>query len=534
MAAQPPMSNAPDPAPVAQADGAAAATPPEPGDPPPSGPPGSPATPGIAARGRAFARLLRGGRRYALPWLSLRRWRVRLLLVGAALLAGLIAIAFAIGAELAIATHAGLIRERPWLTLLIAPAGFAALAWISRRFFHGTEGSGIPQAIAASMSDDGQVRRQLLSLRIALAKVFLTLGGLLSGASVGREGPSVQVGASVMHLLASRKRHRRIASSRDLIVAGSGAGIAAAFNTPLGGIMFAIEEMCRYRAFQANSTTLTAVIFAGLMSLAVLGNYTYFGRTLASLGWPDGVWPVLACGVAGGLLGGIFTRVLVASSRGLPGRLGRIAEGQPVAFAAMCGLLTALIGLASGGVTYGTGYAESKAALEGSAALPVAFTLMKLAVIWLVFASKIPGGIFAPALAVGAGLGSDLALLLPGEQDAAILVLGMVAFLAAMTQTPITSFVIVMEMTANHQMLLPLMATAVVAHGVARSVAPVPLYHALSHPWLRRAEKRVHEKRQRPAHPPEGAQGAGAPKPTAEPTPAPPSSADAGAADQRL
>jgi Chloride channel protein EriC len=89
-------------------------------------------------------------------------------------------------------------------------------------------------------------------------------------------------------MLASRKRHRRIASSRDLIVAGSGAGIAAAFNTPLGGIMFAIEEMCRYRAFQANSTTLTAVIFAGLMSLAVLGNYTYFGRTLATIGWPDG------------------------------------------------------------------------------------------------------------------------------------------------------------------------------------------------------------------------------------------------------
>ena len=571
MAAKPPMSTAPDPAPPAQLDAATAAAPPaetrvspapqasdrpalETGESPPpdssdsrtpdvsdsrtpdasdsrtpeAGDP--PTAAGIAARGRAFARLLRGGRRYALPWLSLRRWRVRLLLVGAALLAGLIAIAFAIGAELAIATHAALIHERPWLTLLIAPAGFAALAWVSRRFFHGTEGSGIPQAIAASMSDDGQVRRQLLSLRIALAKVFLTLGGLLSGASVGREGPSVQIGASVMHLLASRKRHRRIASSRDLIVAGSGAGIAAAFNTPLGGIMFAIEEMCRYRAFQANSTTLTAVIFAGLMSLAVLGNYTYFGRTLASLGWPDGVWPVLACGVAGGLLGGIFTRVLVASSRGLPGRLGRIAEGQPVAFAAMCGLLTALIGLASGGVTYGTGYAESKAALEGSAALPVAFTLMKLAVIWLVFASKIPGGIFAPALAVGAGLGSDLALLLPGEQDAAILVLGMVAFLAAMTQTPITSFVIVMEMTANHQMLLPLMATAVVAHGVARSVAPVPLYHALSHPWLRRAEKRVHEKRQRPAHPPEGARGAGAPKPTAEPA----SSADAGAADQRL
>ena len=135
--------------------------------------------------------------------------------------------------------------------------------------------------------------------------------------------------------------------------------------------------------------------------------------------------------------------------------------------------------------------AESKAALEGSAALPMAFMLMKMAVIWLAFVSRIPGGVFAPALAVGAGLGSDIAMLLPGEPDPAILVLGMVAFLAAMTQTPITSFVIVMEMTANHQMLLPLMATAVVAHGVSRSVAPVPLYHALAYPWLRRAEGRV-------------------------------------------
>ena len=295
-----------------------------------------------------------------------------------------------------------------------------------------------------------------------------------------------------MHLLAKR-RHRRIASSRDLIVAGSGAGIAAAFNTPLGGIMFTIEEMCRHRVFNANSTTLTAVIFAGLMSLAVLGNYTYFGRTPAALSWPDGIWPVLACGIAGGLLGGGFSRLLIASVRGLPGRLGAFAQSRPVAFAAACGLATGIIGLASGGITYGTGYAESKAALEASAALPMLFFAMKLAVIWLAFVSRIPGGIFAPALAVGAGLGSDIAALLPGgtEVDAAIMVLGMVAFLAAMTQTPITSFVIVMEMTANHEMLLPLMATAVVAHGVSRSVAPVPLYHALAYPMLRRAEGRV-------------------------------------------
>lgn len=436
-----------------------------------------------------------------MPWLSLARWHKRLLLVGAALLAGLIAIAFAIGAEVAIAFHQSVMREMPWLTLAVAPAGFAAMAWLSQRFFRGTEGSGIPQALAASMTDNAQLRHRFISIRIAIAKVFLTLGGLLSGASIGREGPSVQIGASAMHMLAGR-RGGRIASSRDLIVAGSGAGIAAAFNTPLGGIMFAIEEMCRHRAFRANSTTLIAVIFAGLMSLAVLGNYTYFGRTPAVISWPGGFWPVVLCGVLGGLIGGGFSRLLIASSRGLPGRLGEFAVARPIAFAAYCGLATAVVGLLTGGMTYGTGYSESKSALEGTAALPAYFMLAKLLVIWLAFVSRIPGGVFAPALAVGAGLGADLALFLPEEQHGAVLVLGMVAFLSAMTQAPITSLVIVMEMTANHQMLLPLMATAVVANGFSRSVAPIPLYHAIAHAMLRDAEHRDQAHRKKlEAHP---------------------------------
>ncbi len=443
-------------------------------------------------RSKTFRQFRRGGKRYAMPWLSLKRWRGRALLVSAALLAGLLAILFAIGAELAIEIHAHMMSVSPWLTLLIAPLGFAAMTWLARRFFPATQGSGIPQALAASLTDDRRIRRKLLSFKIAIAKILLTLGGLLSGGSIGREGPSVQIGASVMHLLASRKKNR-IASSRDLIVAGSGAGIAAAFNTPLGGIMFAIEEMCRYRAFQANSTTLTSVIFAGLMSLAVLGTYTYFGRTPASLDWPTGIWPVLACGAAGGLLGGLFARTLIASSRGLPGRLGELSTTRPVLFAAGCGLGTAVVGLATGGLTYGTGYGETKAALEGTAQLPFYFLIAKMFVIWLAFLSRIPGGVFAPSLAVGAGLGANIALFLPPEQSAAILTLGMVAFLAGMTQTPITSFVIVMEMTANHQMLLPLMATAVIAHGFSRSVSPVPLYHALAYPTLRRVQAEVRE-----------------------------------------
>ncbi len=420
-----------------------------------------------------------------MQWLSPGRWRTRLIIVGVTLLAAVTAIIFAISADLAIEAHKELAHLVWWASLVIAPVGFGLIAWLTRRYFPGTEGSGIPQAIAASLTDDDRIRKKLLSGRIILSKIGLTLLGLLSGASIGREGPSVQIGAAVLNLV-SGKKYGRIAPSRDLIIAGGGAGVAAAFNTPLGGIMFAIEELSRYRAFRANSITLIAVVFAGLVSLAVMGDYTYFGRSSDALDWPNGLWPVLMCGAAGGLAGGLFTRLFIASSKGLPGSLGRFTRAHPVIFAAFCGLITALVGVGTGGLTWGTGYAEAKAALEGTAALPIFFMFAKAFVIWIVFISGIPGGIFAPALAVGAGLGANVALLLPGEASSAVIVLGMVAFLAGVTQSPITSFVIVMEMTANHEMLLPLMAAAVVAQGFSRSVAPVPLYDALAIGLLRR------------------------------------------------
>lgn len=468
-------------------------------------PPPSP-TPSDPTHQRALRHLARGGRRYALPWLSYRRWYRRFLLVGAALLAGFAAIAFAVGADKAIHLHREILEFSPWLSLALAPGGFALMAWLSSKWFPGTQGSGIPQALAASMSDDGAYRHRLLSLRIAAGKVVLTLGGLLAGGSLGREGPSVQVGASILHSLAGR-RHSRIASPRGLIVAGSAAGLAAAFNTPLGGIMFAIEEMSRHRPFKANSTTVTAVIFAGLMSLAILGNYTYFGRTEASLTWPSGIWPVLLTAAVGGLAGGLFARLLIALTRGLPGRLGIYATTHPIRFAAACGLASALLGLATGGITYGTGYAESEAALMDTSELPIYFSLVKAAAIVLAFVSGIPGGIFAPSLAVGAGIGADVAALMPNNQSAAILVLGMVAFLSGITQSPITAFVIVMEMTANHEMLLPLMTASVVALAFSRSVAPVPLYDALTAIMVRRMSEPVEAPPKAPLTPDDGAKG---------------------------
>lgn len=440
--------------------------------------------------------------RSVLPWLSMRRWYNRFLLVTASLLVGLMCILFAVGADAMIAWQGDWVRASRWWSLLITPLGFAAVVWCAHRFAPMTMGSGIPQALAAMMSDDKRVRERLLSLKIAWMKIVLTWGGLLVGAATGREGPSVQVGASALHALSGFKHKRRVLSNQDLIAVGGGAGIAAAFNTPLGGILFAIEEMCRFRAFKANGATLTGVIFTGLISLGVLGPYAYFGRVAEHLDWSASLGPTLVCGVCGGLLGGLFSRLLVRCSHGLPGRVGRLWQQRPVCFAALCGLGTAILGIATNGLTYGTGYAETKAALEGASALPWFYFLAKLGAVLLAFLSRIPGGMFAPALAVGAGLGADVAQFFPATPASAVLILGMVAFLTGMTQTPITAFVIVMEMTSSHGVLIPLMGAAVIAQAVSRPICPTPLYHALSYSMLRTVQNTLAREDAKDAPPP--------------------------------
>ncbi|MBI4756180.1 MAG: chloride channel protein [Betaproteobacteria bacterium] len=424
---------------------------------------------------------MRGGYRLISP----RRWLQRLVFWGGAAAVGLAATIFAVGAQLASEGFHALRGASAWLPLLVMPAGLALVALITRRLFPGTQGSGIPQTLAALELPDPE-RHKLLSLRIAFGKMVLTMLGLLCGASVGREGPTVQVGASIMHAFGRRGRFLRPDMQRGLIIAGGAAGVAAAFNTPLAGIVFALEELSRAFEQRTNGLILSAVILAGVTALALVGNYTYFGRSTASLGSIGGWGAVLLCGLGGGLLGGLFSRTLIAAGRGLPGRLGEFARERPIRFAAACGLVLALLGLMSGGTTYGTGYEESKALVEGAHEVPASFGLLKFAATIVSYLSGIPGGIFAPSLAVGAGLGLNLSALAPGVPLSAIVLLGMVGYFTGVVQAPLTAFIIVMEMTANHDMVLPLMATAFIAQGASRMVCRKPLYKAMAEAFLAR------------------------------------------------
>ena len=434
---------------------------------------------------RQLARLFRN------PRLSLRIWLYRVSIWGGAIAVALAAILFAQASVLANGIFADLVGTYPYLPFVLTPAAFAGIVWLTRNVFAGTEGSGIPQTIAAIQIPVLAERRTVLSLRVAAGKILLTTLGLGAGASVGREGPTVQIGAAIMHEVGRRIRIPVNGAERALVIAGGAAGISAAFNTPLAGIVFAIEELSRSFEERTSGTVLTAVIVAGICSLAVLGNYSYFGHTDASLQLGQAWRPVLICGIGGGLLGGLFARLLIVFAQGLPGRVGAWIGAHPVFFAALCGLALAAVGQLSGNAIYGTGYEAARGLVEGTETVPALFSVLKLVATVLSYVSGIPGGIFAPSLAVGAGFGADVAALLPDVPAGAVIILGMVAYFTGVVQAPITAVVIVMEMTDNHALAIPLMASALIALGISRLVCPSPIYRTLARSFLQNAIRRT-------------------------------------------
>jgi H+/Cl- antiporter ClcA len=426
------------------------------------------------------------------PWQGVRReltgaqqWLDRAVVLAYAVATGLIVVGFTYLAESASEafrwlTGRGTIAQ--WSPLIWTPALTVGLLWLTRRFAAGTQGSGIPQVVAAlDHPMPEQERSRLVSLPLSLKKILLVSGGLLAGLSIGREGPTVQVGAGVMqHARRWLSQHSTI-DTHDLIVAGAAAGIAAAFNTPLGGVIFAIEQLSRRRSFSHSGLVIVSIVMAGLVAVSMLGNLTYFGELQAQrLHWSLLVPGLLVAGVTG-LAGGLFSRLIIASFRGTRDRFSVWRIQHPFRFAAACGLAVAIIGIVTGQATAGAGYVPTKALLEGHGELPALYTLLKFCATWLSAWTGLPAGVFAPSLSIGAGIGHDVAWLvgISGEATIPIIAFGMVGFLAATTQGPLTAFIIVMEMVAGQSMVLSLMAVALVATGVSRLLTP-PMFSELA------------------------------------------------------
>ena len=428
--------------------------------------------------------------------LSLTQWRNRTVFWCGAIIIGIIAAGFAYIADYAQKTFASIVAINPYLPLVFSPIILGVTGWLTCTFAPTASGSGIPQAIAAHASQNPEEQRYLLGPRVILGKILFTTLGLFGGASVGREGPTVQIGAAILYLGASFTK-MNAEMSRTVILAGAAAGVAAAFNTPLAGIVFAIEEMARAFEHRYSSVVLIAIVLAGAASLSILGNYSYFG-------YADGDyllerdWLVIAAvGVVGGILGGLFALLLSKGSLWLHAINKKSHFLSPAILAALCGLIIAMLGLLTHGESYGSGYAQARAFLHDGTAGSWVYTIAKLIATAASSFTGIPGGIFSPSLSVGAGLGASMAEWFPSTPVAGVVLLGMTAYFAGVTQAPMTAFVVVLEITGHQSMPFPLIAASVIAAAVSRLICPTSLYHALAKAFIssevRHQQKNVDE-----------------------------------------
>ena len=420
---------------------------------------------------RALRRINRFWLHYGVFWLG-------------AIAVGLVAVAYAKLIDFGYALFLRYAAQHVWLPLILAPSVGAVSVWLTRRFFDGSEGSGIPQVIAM-LHGPQEVGQRLLTLQILIGKILISFLAILGGFTIGREGPTIHVGAALMYNLRRfyPQRLRAIrpgALERRLALAGAAAGLSAAFNAPLAGVVFAIEELTRSFEARTSGVVITAIVFAGVVSLGIQGNYVYFGTINAGSSLPD--WlavAVVLIGCVAGAAGGVFCWLMLNTRRWMPAALIDLRSRRPVLFGALCGLVIAVVGVLAHGHTFGSGYAEARGMLEGKTDVSPIYPALKMLSMVGSYLPGVPGGLFAPSLAIGAGIGNTLHVLFPPMQLSMLIALGMVGYLAAVTQSPITAFVIVIEMINGHALVISLMATALIASRVSRFFAP-PLYEALS------------------------------------------------------
>ena len=402
---------------------------------------------------------------------------------------------FAKLADLAQDQHAHLVTlYKGWAAVLL-PLGLPLAVWLTRRFAPEAAGSGIPQIIAAAESQTvaRPGRDPRLTIRTALWKIAVCALLLLCGASIGREGPTVQVSAAVVYALGARM-YGRSGPARPADRRRRGRRGGPPSTRPSPGVVFAVEELAKGFDRRSNTVVILVVVAAGVAAYALAGNYAYFGELRGSVALASSWYAAPILGVVCGLAGGLFSRLLAGMIGPRPGRLGRWKAARPMLFALGCGAVAAVAAVASRGLSYGAGYAETASLLAGHPGRGLTLAVFKFVASLAAAGSGAPGGIFSPSLATGAGVGALFGHILPFASGRDTIVLGMAAYLSGVVQAPLTSAIILMEMTRDPGLVGPLMLAALIAREVSSRVMPEPIYHVLSHTWRARKPK--------PAEPP--------------------------------
>jgi CIC family chloride channel protein len=365
----------------------------------------------------------------------------------------------------------------PWRRVLFPVVGSLGIGYLLYRYFPDARGSGVPQTKAALYAREGRI-----TLRTVLGKFFCTSATLASGIPLGREGPSVQVGAGIGSVL-GRLLGLRSEQVKKLIPVGAAAAIAAAFNTPLAAVLFSLEEIVG----DLNAPVMGAVVLASATAWMVLrvllGNHPLFKVPQYQLVHPVEFAVYAVLGVAGGVVSVAFTKLLL----GMRGRFLRFPQNtvwfQPVAG----GLLVGLIGRFVPQVL-GVGYGYVGDALNGNMAFKMMMLLvvLKLLTVTTSYASGNAGGIFGPALFIGAMLGGTVGTVahhfFPAytATPGAYALVGMGAAFAGIVRAPMTSVLMIFEMTQDYAVIVPLMIANLVSLFIASRLQHEPIYEALA------------------------------------------------------
>jgi H+/Cl- antiporter ClcA len=411
----------------------------------------------------------------------------------ASLITGLIAVFYSKVFLLAETAADGWFTSVPWLLFLCTPFCFLLAWWLVTRYEKYAGGSGIPQVMAAielANPRDIQKVKRLLSIRVILVKIISSLFMILGGGVIGREGPTIQIAGSVF-----RKVNQLLPewwpkiSKRNMIMTGAAAGLAAAFNTPLGGIVFAIEELTKTHISYFRTALFTAVIIAGLTAQALFGPYLYLGYpVIKGLSVYIFLGVILVATLAG-LCGSLTGRILLVLTN-LRARLRN--KSQMVIFVLTLGLLVATFGFFGHTELIGSGKGiMTRILFSSDKYLPWYAPIVRITGSIFSFGTGAAGGIFAPALSSGACIGSVLSKWMQlNDSNTNLLILsGMVGFLTGITRTPFTSSIIVLEMTDRHNLIFYLMLAGMFAGMVSLLIDRHSLYDRLKIRYLREIEK---------------------------------------------
>ena len=366
-------------------------------------------------------------------------------------------------------------HEYPNLPWVLTPVLGMLIVGVTRGYFPGIAGSGIPQVIAsARLAVAERPYEHLVSPLLGIMKLVFSSLVFLAGFCAGREGPSVQLGSSMM-VYAGRffTKDSGIRHS-DLILAGGAAGLAAAFNTPLAGFIFALEELSDQLAPRSVKVIIPVIMVGSLMTLIFYGNTSYFPKSIVpGIGILELKWAILA-GVICGLTGAAFSAVLQWPQTHDTFFLWRWRKHHPVLFALTFALLVVGLGVLTDGFSFGNGYSSTLLALQEKQSIPFWGVWDRMLATVLSYHAGIPGGIFSPSLSIGAGIGTDIGhwLQLDSGSIQILMVLCMASFLAAMTQAPVTSATIAMELINRNDLILLLLVSCWIARWVSSYFVP--------------------------------------------------------------